>query len=459
MNGRNERSLKPIYIGFYPPLAMGLGTAFLLYLFTSIFYDTVFGKTTDVALAIVFGIASLVTLDICLNSWLRILAMRKLGLYMNESGLTYKEPGRLQIKKHHFLWESITEITHDTKGKIHFKSKEKSLPIPTSQLLENPEWIIERARTWQEAVATKKKLVDETTLKVSETQQEFQGAVCQSCGGNIDIHLKRSEQITCQYCGNKQGLSQKIQKALKQLSEIIASLPDAHRQLQDKALRGMIQNREKQKRSILLAGWITGGIWLLFVLVEVISQAARKKLNETNIQYVGFMVGFIFLSIGAAYILIKLVKITSKTFSFPMQALAPQSPGGPARCRLCGANLPDKGVIRRCKYCQTDSVLVGENLATVEQLARDALQQAKDSIQKSTESAARLLDNTYGKLQLLIATQLLWLHIPIIVAIDGSSGMLIKVTGTCIAMLIGVLISTQLGIHWLKKENRIKTAS
>lgn len=42
-----------------------------------------------------------------------------------------------------------------------------------------------------------------------------------------------------------------------------------------------------------------------------------------------------------------------------LRALPPIVPGGPARCHLCGDDLPNAGLVRRCKSCGSDNLVHG----------------------------------------------------------------------------------------------------
>jgi hypothetical protein len=185
--------------------------------------------------------------------------------------------------------------------------------------------------------------------------------------------------------------------------------------------------------------------------VEFISTMARKE-QEMNMVFISVVLGLAVLSVLTAYILAAFIRRAFGKFSLPMQALAPIETGGTARCRLCGADLPDKGVLRRCDYCASDSIVVGEELAKAEQAAGEALRQAQKAVRTGTETAARLLDSAAYKMQIFTYTQFFWLHIPILVALDGSTGMLYRLTGIGLAMLIGNFASTILGMRWLNKS-------
>ena len=57
-------------------------------------------------------------------------------------------------------------------------------------------------------------------------------------------------------------------------------------------------------------------------------------------------------------------------------------------------------------------------------------------------------------MQIFAYTQIIWLHTPILVALDGSTGMLIRLTGIFLAMLVGNVASAVLGMRWLSKETK-----
>ena len=447
-----DKSPAPVFVRVYPPFAMAMGTSFLTWLFGSLTYDSIFGKVPDIITAILFGLVFLAALWFCLDGWTTLFTLRKAGLHMDESGVAYVQPVLLGTRRHALNWEFVTGIKLEDKGILLFEAKEESLRVPTSQLLENPEWMLERAQTWKETVKSKTG-GDTTTGPAAGLQTELEGVLCQSCGGGMDVHLGSGDRVKCRYCGDTQGIPGRVTDALNRFSDLIANLPAAHRQFQENTLRRFVTDGGKHRRMLLGVGWGTAGVWILFALVEIFSTLAREKSQGINVTFVGVVTGLAVLSIVSGYVLAYFIKRTAGTYTLPMRALAPVISGSPARCRLCGGDLPEEGIVRRCRYCGTDSVVVGTQLAAAERAAKDALQQARDSVRQSTETAARLLDGTAGKMQIFANTQFLWFHIPILVALDGSMGMVIKVTGICLAMLTGNFISTLLGLRWIKKED------
>lgn len=455
MSETRDSTLKPIFVREYPPFALAMGMSFLTWLMGSMTYDNLFGKDRDVMLGILFGLIFLGALITALYSWATLLTLRRIGLYLNESGITYVQPGLLGTRTQSLAWDAILDIKLE-KEILVVESASEPLRVQTAGLLENPEWILDRAKTWADVVKNKKDQ-DQTTYRLTHLQTQLEGVVCQSCGGNVDIQLGSTELAKCGSCGNTQGLSDKVKEALKRLFTIIADLPAAHRQFQDKTLRRFVEEGRKHRRTLLGMGWGTAGLWLLFALVSFISDLAEKGSQGINFVFQGVTIGLAVLSIVTAYLLAAFIRRITGKFSFPMQALAPVSAGGATRCRLCGADLPGKGILRRCDYCQTDSVVVGEQLAEAERMTKKAIQQAQTAVRQSTETAARLLDSVTFKMQVFSYTQIIWLHTPILVALDGSTAILIRLTGICLAMLVGNVVSAVLGMQWLSKEtNQVK---
>jgi Zn finger protein HypA/HybF involved in hydrogenase expression len=448
-----KTALKPIFIREYPPFALAMGSTFLSWLTGSIAFDSFTAKDPDILIGILFGLVFIAAAAAALSSWTSVFTIARIGLYLKETGITHISSGWLLFttRSRTLSWQDIEEIKLEKDIlMVIARDKEKTFSISIAGLLENPDWIVERSQAWITAVK-RGDTRDEVLQPLVQLETQMAEVTCQACGGNVDIAVGAVDKAVCRFCGSSQNLGQKVKDALQRLSRLIADLPAAHRQFQEKALRRFAAEGKKHRRTILGVGWGTAAVWLLFALVEFISTMVRKE-QDLNIVFISVLVGLAFLSVLTAYILAAFIRRAFGKFSLPMQALAPIETGGTARCRLCGADLPDKGVLRRCDYCASDSIVVGEELAKAEQAAGEALRQAQKAVRTGTETAARLLDSAAYKMQIFTYTQFFWLHIPILTALDGSTGMLYRLTGIGLAMLIGNFASTILGMRWLNKS-------
>jgi hypothetical protein len=441
--------LKPVFVREYPPFALAMGMSFLSWLTGSIAYDSLFGKNREVSMVILFGLVFLAVAAIALYSWNSILCIRRIGLIMDENGVSYVKARLLGYRTFSLPWQSVSKINIENSVLSFFSNPEtETVKVDTSSLLENPEWIKERGIAWLEAV-TGRENNGGAGKKLADLQTRFEGAVCQTCGGGVEIGAAGAENAVCRFCGDNKGLSDKVRESLNLLSSIIRDLPEAHRQFQEKTLRRFMEDGGKHRRTLFWVGWGTACVWILFGAVNLVSDLAREEVKRIDYRFLGVMAGLAVLSVISSYVLAYFIRKVSGKFSLPMLALAPVEAGGSARCRLCGAELPAEGVVRRCQYCNTDSVVSGNRLAEARRKAEEAVAQAQSAVNQSTETAGRLLDNAAVKMQYFAFGQFFWLHIPILVSLDGSTGMLYKLSGIFIAMLLGNLASAVLGLKWL----------
>ena len=441
-------NLNSTHIRFYPPIPMAMGTSFLSWLFFSVTWDSFFGKVQDILIAVIFLILFIITFLFCMISWGEVLRMRKRGLYFKERSLIYIDTNFFKLKTQQYEWIDIKEVKFE-KDKLLFSTNEKTFLIPVDTLLENPDWIVEQIRIRIERENKEHETID-PEISFNELEIEMNNINCSKCGGSVNIDLTYEKNIKCPFCGDKEGISAKTDMILKKVKTLIAGLPQAHRQVHEKVLRRFIADRKKYKKKLLQAGWGTGIFWMIIVVVSLISDLADKE-QGINFLFTGVVSGIAVFSILSSIILSYFINKVAGTFSLPFNALPSASSEGNARCRHCGATLKDKGIIIRCAYCSSDNIVSGKILKKAEIKAKTAMKNAFESLNSGTEAGARHLDRIINNMQALVFTQVFWLHIPVMVAIDGSTGMLIRVTGTCLLILLGTIISGLLGFHWLKK--------
>lgn len=451
---RTDAVPEPVFIREYPPFALAMGMSFLSWLTGSIAYDSWFGKNPGTGMFILFGLVFLASAATALYSWNSIICLRRLGLHMDENGVSYVKAGIIGYKTFSLPWQAISKIEIE-KDILTFTSNRETPPVivNTSGLLENPQWLEERGNAWLESVTGQD---DGSGNKLADLHTRFEGAICQTCGGSVEIGAMDGDNAVCRFCGDNRGLSDKVNESLRMISSIIRDLPKAHRQFQEKTLRRFMEDGGKHRRTLFWVGWGTACVWILFGGVNLISDIAREEVTNIDYRFLGVMAGLAFLSVISSYVLAYFIRKVSSKFSLPMLALAPVEAGGNARCRLCGAELPAQGVIRRCDYCNTDSVVSGGKLAEAQRKAEEAVAQAQTAVNRSTETAGRLLDGVAVKMLYFAYSQFFWLHIPILVSLDGSTGMLYRLAGIFLAMLIGKLASAILGLKWLDLPKSIK---
>jgi hypothetical protein len=347
-------------------------------------------------------------------------------------------------------WSSVDRITLEKQDLILHQGAETSR-ISLGSLLEDPAWILDRARAWLPVPAGGKDR-REPLADMADLQAALQDVSCTSCGGRVPVELG-AEEVVCGFCGGRNVLPEKVRDALRRLAVVIRQLPEAHRQLHEKSLRNFLADDARVRRRMVWAGAITAAVMLLFAVIDVISDSVSQGTFTIDPRFVPGMTGLALLSLATGLVLSWITRRVALSYTLPMRAFPPPDPGGAARCRLCGAELPAEGVIRRCEYCGTDSVVTGARLEKAEQTARRALQQARAQVERSTEGAARVLDRVASNLAAFANLQFFWLHIPIMVALDGYFGPL-RVTVICVAVILASLVAGIVGLRWMNREQK-----
>ena len=77
----------------------------------------------------------------------------------------------------------------------------------------------------------------------------------------------------------------------------------------------------------------------------------------------------------------------------------------------------------------------------------------KDRILRTVSDTERIISISSDQLLLLTATQFFWLHIPVLVLLDGSAGMIMRLTPLFVLFTIGAFLLLIKGIREIKAMN------
>jgi len=86
--------------------------------------------------------------------------------------------------------------------------------------------------------------------------------------------------------------------------------------------------------------------------------------------------------------LARLVARRQVRFAFPAP---PAYPGGPPSCRVCGGDLPARGVVRRCRYCAADNVVDGVHFQHVDDDLAARLRARERAVEANLASRQRMV--------------------------------------------------------------------
>jgi len=445
VNGAKIPALKPVFVPVNPPFIQAMAMTFIAWFSGRLTADAVFGTDPTLFMFLLCGVIFGVTGALAIFAWSSIFLIGEEGLRMDEEGVFDVQAGLTKSVIRSLSWESITGIKMEEEFLV-FSGTTHKLRVSTPQLLENPDWILERANVWWRAVKAKS-TSDATLQPLEEIGTVFEGETCKSCGNIMDVPLSENDESeVCCSCGEKQGLSGQLKESLKRFVALVSQLPVTHRQFPEKVMRSLIEGNATQRRLILGAGWLTAIAWLIYAgvgLSRVLSKPGKPEIDYVNL---GVVFGFILLSIITAHVVANFISKACRAISLPFKASAKTN--GTLVCHLCGTPLTVEGVVRRCDCCVSDNVVMGKELVEGEPTVKKSLQQLRVAIGRNTETAGRVLDGAALKLQLLIATQLFWLHIPILVTVNGGNGIYIRLSSVVFAIVMGVIASCILSMKW-----------
>ena len=179
---------------------------------------------------------------------------------------------------------------------------------------------------------------------------------CKACGAPLPAGFGW-EGFTCVYCGAEDCVDEPLRKRLLEYHELLRRIGPVLKEISP-ALRDTV-------KKLIGAGWFAHG-WLLivggsffligmFAIVPTVSRAAASGRNIPAPEIAGLMVPMYFVAFCLFYWLYLMWR--KRQLVLVYGARPPVVPSGPAGCRLCGAPLPESGIVRRCAYCGTDSIV------------------------------------------------------------------------------------------------------
>jgi len=423
-----------VRIPHYPPLALAAGGPFFAWLFGSLTWDSFSREPRDLVLGIVFGLLFLVIALFTLVAWTDTIHSRRTGLILDANGVRRVDAGWFGLVERERQWTGIRSVSME-KGAVVFDGPDGALRVPTAGLLEGPEWIVDRAVRFLEKGSDQ---------AIAELEAELRPLSCVACGGRIEVPLASAETVACRDCGVANSLPEELRAAIRRLREVVRSIPEAHRHLGRRTLVRLLSRGLSFRQGMIVSSWITAGAFALIAAGGLVS-------DPEDTGFALWLAAIAATALLLGYGVASATRALAIAYASPNMAVQPLSAGGNACCRLCGGELPGLDVVRRCAYCDTDSVVTGASLAAAETTALDAVREARRLADQSTEAASAVMERVAFALEWLAILQVLWLQVPIAVALDGSYGLL-RLTAVCAAITIANLVAGAVSLRWLRRS-------
>lgn len=215
-------------------------------------------------------------------------------------------------------------------------------------------------------------------------------AKCVQCGADVPLALA-GPFPTCRHCGNAQPLAPAVAAKVAAMRGRLEGRAAQERQMTGRLVSGAT-SFHGLTIMIMVTSWLFFGGWaLLFALSGDVSfgSFAFRAVEDVD------LAGRWWVMLGAAIGLptsvaaLGLVTFWLRGLAHGALPLAPTYPGANPRCRCCGAELPGGTALRRCRFCGSDSLVLGEHYQRAEGELDRALSATAERFGKSLATRIR----------------------------------------------------------------------
>ena len=233
------------------------------------------------------------------------------------------------------------------------------------------------------------------TYRAVLQSQPVEAISCNKCGGNVPVGYGR-ENFVCPYCGAKDSVDPEAMDRLRRFYQALKDLENAAKQIPP-GMRKLIEKTYRYGRMMILSMLMLAGSFMLiagFVLHDFIKRwldpeiTIRWEFLPGEFIPIWIVIGFL---IWTGWLVWRRRKL-----NVAFKARPPLEPGGPSRCRLCGAPLPDTGVIRRCAYCGTDSVVSEKTFQPYHDDLLAEIRRVEEGLAEKLKRQIRKIGTTYA---------------------------------------------------------------
>lgn len=248
----------------------------------------------------------------------------------------------------------------------------------------------------------------------SATAPRIEPLTCPACGGPVPLADK--DEVRCPYCGAAVPIPEEHRALRRELATLTSE-----RRTAEGLYRRLGEPPSRVLRLFLVFEspwfWLFGaGFWIVFCVTAftfavpfVAAHLLRINANDVltaqqlDMINIGGTLGTIVLGLLLAAWNHKRV-VSLGGLQAALAAAPPSSPGGPARCRTCGAALgvAPGALGARCDYCHADNLvqIPPDWVRRASQLARSVARATDDAVRAEREARSKLRWSLFWRLVL-----------------------------------------------------------
>lgn len=184
----------------------------------------------------------------------------------------------------------------------------------------------------------------------------------------------------------------------------------------------------------LTLAWILADLPAGVGLVAFVASGSAPGLDPVDVTAFWWMAFALLVIVGATPTWVWGGQLALLLSLRELRALPPLVAGGPARCHLCGDELPPEGVVRACRSCKADNLVDGARFRHAKKTFEDAVSEAERTARDDVgRRIARIESGIFAAAGMPFV---LLVVMPVSLALDGPHPELLVVP----AALVGVAI-------------------
>jgi predicted RNA-binding Zn-ribbon protein involved in translation (DUF1610 family) len=227
-------------------------------------------------------------------------------------------------------------------------------------------------------------------------------ANCVACGGTVPLRLLDPRR-SCPYCDTPEPLSQEVAEKVGRLR---AALLD-HSAREQQLAGGQERTSPALPLGVIALFWtLVCGVHLA-MFNEGLSGLPSLEFFLSDAPAGGDEIGYnarrgvwwvVYLNVTGIAVSALLGAwsglIAGRVVVQTLEPLPPLSEDDPPRCRMCGADLPREGQVRRCGYCGSDHLLTGAAYRRRSVTLEESLTRLEAELGESVRARQEALENT-----------------------------------------------------------------
>jgi len=401
---RKERLLR---VPLHPPVTLCLGSLLLFGYFGLLTWNSFSRNPSDFFLGFLFSLPTLAFFFLFQVSLTRLILSKKSGLFLTPSGIELKLPLLFSLIEKEMAWKEVRNLRQRSDG-IVVEGFGQEMVIDVSLFLESP--------------------------------------------GRLETHLREAWEGRClwlrppSFAGKGETFQEGILPA--PWREWLLAISSELKSFRRGRVAEYTGHLGESLRGVHKVEWGLILFWGALALYSLFSSSGRKPTSS----FLLLLLGLILFSFLSCLTMGRLLSWVGWKMTSPWRAKASRNEDGRDLCRHCGGGLDSGEWVTTCPSCGAENMVPSLEEEGGVRTPEDLYWSVRRECEGILEGGAIIAERAVHFLRLLTVTQILWLHIPLLVAWEYKNRSLLPITLLCAVMGVSQIVTLSLGIKGLNKQ-------